>query len=356
MGIIVAFLVLSFLVFFHELGHFSMARLFKVRVEAFSIGFGKQKLWKKTIGDTEYSLRPIPLGGFVRLKGQDDTDPKNRNMDHDSYNAKPCWQRLVILAGGPFFNILLAFLLFIVIALVGQSQLAPVVGGVNADSPAYRAGLKSGDEIISINGDSIKTWRELSEKVSQGGDTLELEILRNNEVLLLEAHPKLSDSKNLFGESIKRNMLGISAGKEIRVVRYGLIEGVQKAWEDTVWASTMILQGIQKLFVGVVPLSEVGGVVSIVQITATATDRGIITLFAFVALISVNLGILNLLPIPALDGGHIIFTVYEMIFRAPPKIEVLYRLTVAGWVILLGLMCLGLYNDIMRINNGTMPF
>ncbi|WDL74705.1 RIP metalloprotease RseP [Helicobacter winghamensis] len=356
MGLIGSILVLSFLIFFHELGHFLAAKFFGVKVEAFSIGFGKQRLWKKRIGDTEYSLRPIPLGGFVQLKGQSDIDPKLRNSDSDSLYGIAHWKRLVILAAGSFFNLLLAFLLFVAIGLIGKNELAPIVGKVESNMPASLAGLKSGDEIVAINGEKIRTWGNLSSAIAESKGELEIVFLRENKEYETTMTPQFGNSKNLFGESIQRPLLGIVASGEVRVVSYGILDSIFYGLKETKESSKLILQSLEKMLVGVVPLSEVGGVVSIVSITKKATELGIVTLFAFSALISVNLGILNLLPIPALDGGHILFTLYEMISKRIPTQETLYRLSLAGWIVLLGLMGLGLYNDVLRIINGTMPF
>ncbi|EEO26540.1 RIP metalloprotease RseP [Helicobacter winghamensis] len=356
MGLIGSILVLSFLIFFHELGHFLAAKFFGVKVEAFSIGFGKQRLWKKRIGDTEYSLRPIPLGGFVQLKGQSDIDPKLRNSDSDSLYGIAHWKRLVILAAGSFFNLLLAFLLFVAIGLIGKNELAPIVGKVESNMPASLAGLKSGDEIVAINGEKIRTWGNLSSAIAESKGELEIVFLRENKEYETTITPQFGNSKNLFGESIQRPLLGIVASGEVRVVSYGILDSIFYGLKETKESSKLILQSLEKMLVGVVPLSEVGGVVSIVSITKKATELGIVTLFAFSALISVNLGILNLLPIPALDGGHILFTLYEMISKRIPTQETLYRLSLAGWIVLLGLMGLGLYNDVLRIINGTMPF
>ena len=356
MGFIGSILVLSFMIFFHELGHFLAAKLFGVRVDAFSVGFGKQKLWKKQIGDTEYSLRPIPLGGFVSLKGQSDMDPKNRNYDKDSLYGVANWKRLVILAAGSSFNLLLAFLLYIAVGLIGHNQLAPIIGDVQKDSPAFMAHLQKGDEIISINGKNIKTWNDLNQSVVKSQGTIEIGFLRNNQEFFTSLEPKMGQSKNVFGEVIERPLIGIVSAREIRVVHYSFLESIPYALNETWRAGTLIAQGIVKMISGVVPISEVGGVVSIVSITKKATELGIVTLFMFSALISVNLGILNLLPIPALDGGHILFTLYEMITKKIPSVDTIYRLTMGGWALLFLLMILGLYNDITKIVNGTMPF
>lgn len=353
MGFITSLLVLSFLVFFHELGHFLAARLFGVRVNAFSIGFGKQKIWKKQIGDTEYSLRPIPLGGFVELKGQSDLDPKNRNYDKDSLYGISSWKRLVILAAGSFFNILLAFLLYMIIALVGQKELAPIIGKIAPNSPAQIANLKPNDEVIRLNNTPIKTWESLNQGILNSKGSIELVILREGKEYEVTLTPQIGKSQNIFKEEISRPLVGITAKGEAKVVSYSLTESFGVAFSKTLEASYLIIKGIEKLITGVVPVSEVGGVVSIVSITKHASELGIITLFAFSALISVNLGILNLLPIPALDGGHIIFTLYEMVTKKIPSLNTLYRLTMMGWVFLIGLMGLGLYNDIIRLINGT---
>ncbi|WP_200764044.1 RIP metalloprotease RseP [Nitrosophilus alvini] len=348
MGFIVSLLVLSFLIFFHELGHFLAARLFGVKVERFSIGFGKV-IAKKQIGETEWALSSIPLGGYVKMKGQDDTDPTKKSFDPDSYNSKKPWQRIIILFAGPFANFFLAFLLYFTIALMGSDTYAPVIGEVLPNSAAYEAGLKKGDKIIKIDDTPIRTWEDLSKAIKESRGTIKLVVERDGKVFNLELIPKISETKNIFGETVKRRMIGIAPSGDLVKVEYGFLESFKVAFERTVQAGKMIIVGIEKMIEGVVPLKEVGGVISIVDITAKASQIGIVALFSLTALISVNLGVLNLLPIPALDGGHIIFNLYEMITKRTPSEEVLYKLTLLGWFVLFMLMGLGIYNDINRL-------
>ena len=232
------------MVFFYELWHFLAAKFFGVKVEAFSIGFGSQKLWKKQIGETEYSLRPMPLGGFVQLKGQSDIDPKNRNYDNDSLYGIAGYKRLISLAAGSFFNLLLAFLLYIAIALIGQNELAPVIGKVQENSPASLANLKAGDEITSINGENIRTWNALNETIVASQGNLEITFLRDNQEHTTTLTPKIGTSKNLFGETITRPLIGIVAANELRIISYSLTESIPYAFFQTLQAGTLILQGL----------------------------------------------------------------------------------------------------------------
>lgn len=348
---LISLLILSFLIFFHELGHFLAARLFGVRVERFSIGFGKVVL-SKTVAGTEYALSAIPLGGYVKMKGQDDTDPTKISLDPDSYNVKPPWQRIVILLAGPFFNFILAYFLYFAIALIGANALKPTVGSVQPGSPAEQAGLKKGDTIVAIDDEPVKVWDDLSKKISSSHGPIDMVIERNGILVPLSVMPRVLEAKNIFGESVKRRMVGIGPSGDVTVVRYGFGDAFGFAWHKTLEAAKLIVLSVQKLIEGVVPAKEMGGVIAIVQVTAEASQHGIVALFALTALISVNLGVLNLLPIPALDGGHIIFTLYEMIFRRPLNEEIMYRLTLGGWVLLLSLMAFTIYNDIARIANG----
>ena len=161
MGILVALLVLSVLIFFHELGHFTAARFFGVQVDVFSIGFGK-RLWTKKIGKTEWSLSAIPLGGYVKMKGQDDSDPTKVSYDDDSYTSKKPWQRIVILLAGPFANFLMAFFLYLAISYMGVPKLLlAYVDKVTKDAPAYVAGIQKEDKILQINGKNIEYWEEI---------------------------------------------------------------------------------------------------------------------------------------------------------------------------------------------------
>ncbi|SFV60569.1 Membrane-associated zinc metalloprotease [hydrothermal vent metagenome] len=348
MGILVALLVLSVLIFFHELGHFTAARFFGVQIDVFSIGFGK-RIWTKKIGKTEWSISAIPLGGYVRMKGQDDTDPTKVSYDEDSYNTKKTWQRIIILLAGPFANFLMAFLLYLAIAYMGVPKLLAYVGQVTKDTPAYQAGLKKEDKILQINGVNIKYWEEIGKQINASKGKITLVIERNRHLKTLLLTPKVIDDKNLFGEKITRRIIGISPLAKQTIVHYGPLEGFQYAWKETVKSSTLIFKSVQKLLTGAVSPDKLGGIITIVDVTAQASHAGILALFFFTALISVNLGVLNLLPIPALDGGHIMFNLYEMLRGKAPSEKVMYHMTLVGWAILLGLMLLGIYNDINRL-------
>lgn len=350
MGIVVAILVLSFLIFFHELGHFSAARFFGVTVEVFSIGFGrKMTSWRR--GSTEYRIAMIPLGGYVKMKGQDDSDPTLVNTDNDSYTALHPFKRLVILAAGPLANLTLAFLLYSGAVSAGMTILTPTVGKIAQDSPAALV-LHSQDRILAIDSHPIQSWDDIGAYIRESNGSLTFRIQRVQQILEVSITPKIAPVKTIFGETVFHRVIGIMPSGETTVIYPSWEEIPLIAIQKTYNASLLILQSLEKLISGVVSVDNVGGVISIVDVTAKVSATGWQALALLTALISVNLGILNLLPIPALDGGHMMFTLYEMVTGHPPSQEILYRLTLVGWGLLGSLMILGFYNDIMRLTHG----
>jgi len=357
MGIFVALLVLSVLIFFHELGHFTAARFFGVQVDVFSIGFGK-KLYSRMIGKTQWSISAIPLGGYVKMKGQDDTDPTKKSFDADSYNAKKPWQRIVILLAGPFANFLMAFFLYFAVSQIGTyanpifnytKYLPATVGDFSEDSQAKKVGIQKDDTIIKINDIPIENWRELGEVTQKVSTPITITLKRNNQIYTYTMQPNVKELENKFGEKVKRKLIGISPKLPKEKFTFSLTEGFVFAWNETLYASNLIFQSVEKMLTGAVGADKVGGIITIVDITSQASNAGIIMLFLFTALISVNLGVLNLLPIPALDGGHIMFNIYEMITGKTASEKVMMYITMVGWALLLALMLLGLYNDINRL-------
>ena len=349
MSLLISLLVISILIFVHELGHFMAARFFGVHVEVFSIGFGKRLLTKK-IGNTQWSLSAIPLGGYVKMKGQDDTNPLSTSFDSDSYNVKKPWQKIIILLAGPLSNFLLAFLIYIMMTFVGIPKLLPQVGEISPNSPAKTSGLLSKDMIISINNEPMAYWEDIGQKIqTTQSKNLTLKIKREDAIKTIKISPKILTTKNIFGEEEKRYMIGIAPLGSSKIVYFNFVESIEYASKQTLQTSLLIFTGIEKLITGVVDTKEIGGIITIFDTTSKASDAGILSLLFFTALISINLGVLNLLPIPALDGGHIMFNLYEMIRRKAPSQAVLYQLTLGGWMVLFGLMFLGLYNDINRL-------
>ncbi len=348
MSWLVSLAVLSALIFFHELGHYMAARLMGVYVETFSIGFGNKVASFKKWG-TEWKISMIPLGGYVKMKGQDDSDPTKKSYDADSYNVKTPLQKIFILLAGPFANFVLAFVLYFAIALGGPNILSPVVGKVVKDSPAFVAGLETNDTIRSINGLEVTTWKDMAQIISESNGALDLEIIRDGYIEHKVLTPKITETTNMYNEVVQKKMIGIGSAGVTHKLDLTLSDTLSYAVDQTVFASTVIFTGVKKLLFGEVPAQELGGVISIVKLTSDATDAGWMAVLFFAALISVNLGVLNLLPIPALDGGHIMFNLYELITRHAPSEAVIVKLTIAGWVVLFSLMGLGLYNDINRL-------
>ena len=366
MGFIEAFLALCFLVFFHELGHFCAAKLFGVRVEVFSIGFG-QKILKKTFGNTEYALSLIPLGGYVKLKGQNDLDPRMRDDAPDSYTSKSALAKIIILCAGAAFNFLLAFILYLVVAFSGIKVLLPVIGTIQQGSPAQNAQLLPGDEILQINTIPIKSWEDLSQTISAYNlaksdsnpestqsslsqqPALHFHIKRGESILIIPITPIMQTTHNVFGETIQKPMIGINAKGDVGIAHLSMKETFVWALDEVIKSTKLIYQSVQKLVLGVIPIEQIGGVVGIVDVMANIAPSGFIAFLLLVALISVNLGVINLLPIPALDGGQILFVLYEAIMRKPLNERIMYGLSLLGWGLLLTLMALGIYNDIMRI-------
>ena len=341
-----AIIILSFLIFFHELGHFLMAKLVGVKVEVFSIGFGK-KLFCKKWGDTNWCISAIPLGGYVQMKGQDDSNPLKKSNEPDSYTAKSPWQRILILLGGPGFNFLLAIIIYFSIAITGWQKLAPVIGQTLPNTPAAKV-LKPKDKIIEINGIKIKCWDDIKKAIDDSS-IIDIKVLRNGKVLEFHIKPKVEVVKNIFGEEIKRKIIGIVPSGDIVTIKYSLPEAIKVTIDKFIADSTLIIKGIEKLITGAIGLNTISGPIGIVDVTAKVASLGIQPLLLLTALLSVNLGILNLLPIPALDGGHIMFNLYEAIFKRELNEEIMMKLTIAGWLFLGGLMLVGMYNDLVRI-------
>lgn len=342
-------LVLSLLIIFHEFGHFVVARYFGVAVKVFSLGFG-ESIYSKQIGATRYQINAIWLGGYVQLKGQNDANPKEKNYDPDSYNMLSPIKRIAILFAGPFFNIILAFLLYMAVGFLGIDKLAPTIGKVLPDSAALSAGLQKNDKVLEINGVKITHWDQIKTLVSLEPTNLLIE--REGKKINLTLNPKISDTKTIFGENIKAPMLGIAPSGEFVRLYYTGFSSIGFALDETLKASKLIYLSLEKLILGIVPINQLGGIVAMADITTKAASISISTLFIITALISVNLGVLNLLPLPVLDGGHIVFNAYEMLAKRPVNEKVFIYASYASMALLFLLMAFTIINDIYRLAGG----
>jgi regulator of sigma E protease len=348
--------VLGLLIFVHELGHFLVAKRSGVTVLRFSLGFGPRLLGFKR-GDTDYCLSLIPLGGYVKMLGEEPGEEVEEEQRATSFSFQPVSKRIAIVLAGPFSNFLLAIVIFAFIyALSGIPQLTPEIGSVSAGSPAEQAGLLAGDKVAAINGKTIADWEELSGLIEKLGEQpLSLQIERGETHLAITVTPRVTEVKNIFGEPIKRAVIGITASGKISIKKenplYAVYYSVLQTWN----LSKLFLVTVGKLIEGVVSIKTLGGPILIAQMAGQQANEGLLNLIHFIALISVNLAVLNLLPIPVLDGGHILFFTIEGLLGKPigqRKIEWAQK---AGMLILLVLMVFVFYNDIMRLMPGYKP-
>lgn len=357
--VIAVVVVFGGLIFFHELGHFSVARALGMGVSTFSLGFGP-KILKKKIGKTEYALSLVPLGGYVALVGEtDEAEIPEGFTAQESFSLRPAWQRLLVVLAGPVANMLLALILCVVLALGwGVSHMLPAVGDVQKDSPAAEAGLAKGDVIAAIDGVPVSTWSEMSDRIgASNGAPLRMDIVRKHEngaesQLEVTVVPERSERRNIFGETETAWLIGIRSSGAFVTEHLGFTDSVRAGFSQCWSMLTLTWQGFVKLVERVVPADQVGGPIMIAQIIGEQSDNGLAGLLSLAALISINLGILNLLPVPVLDGGTVVFCLWEMIFRRPVNRKVMdYSLRV-GIALLVALMLFATYNDVMRIIRG----
>lgn len=355
MNTMVSFIiVLGLLIFVHELGHFLFAKLFKVKVLKFSLGFGP-KIIGRTYGDTEYLISAFPLGGYVKMFGE---NPDEQDVVTDeqkgSFAHKSVVQRFFIVLAGPIFNLLFALVLFagLFIAMgVPDSRDTTTIGQVSEKSPAAEAGLMAGDTIEQINGQPISGWLDILNTVKDsGGKALTLQVKRGTEQLDLVVTPVVDNVKNVFGEVVEqRYMIGVVKDEALVYERLGIIKSLQAAAAQTWMYISLTVLGFVKIIQQVVPMSELGGPILIAQLAGQQMSAGWIHLVYFMGLLSVNLGILNLLPIPVLDGGHLLFLGIEGVRGKPLSERVQIVAQQVGMVLLGSLMIFVFYNDLFRI-------
>ncbi|MCP4649316.1 MAG: RIP metalloprotease RseP [PVC group bacterium] len=340
--------VLSILVVVHEFGHFIVAKLMKVRVETFSVGFGK-KLISFTRGDTEYCVSAIPLGGYVKMSG--DNPEEERQGNSWEFLSKPVGERAAIVAAGPLFNYIFAFIVFSIVFFIGFSVPTAKIGEIVADYPAQTAGVQEGDRIVSIAGENVKTWDELSAIIQQKTQNIPVsfEIERKNILQNVMITPKVIEEKNLFGEDIKIGVIGIRQSSEVTLVRFGVGESVIKGAQQVWMVTHVTYKMLSKVFTGQMSMRKsIAGPIGIFKITGDAAKTGFSSLLQIMALLSVSLAIINLFPIPVLDGGHLVFMFIEKIKGKPVSIKTQEVATRIGFALLLALMVFTVYNDLLR--------
>lgn len=442
-SIISFIIVLGVLVFVHEFGHFIVARLCGVGVEKFSIGFGPRLYgWKR--GRTDYMVSGIPLGGYVKMVGEEpDSDLDEDDIPY-SFTHKKVWQRSLIVAAGPVFNFLLAIVLYFflywihgtyfyppVVGEIGPETAAfksglmvgdeilyagdkkieswsqfekrvkksdgkefllkikrgedekeiifipektetetlfgenkkeflsgaspyfpPVIDFVSEKSPASGAGLKPGDRIVKINQEPVDTWNDVSRLISGAADSVTILISRDNDIYTMELTPELKESKNLLGKKVKRKIIGIGGQNTTIVKRLGPVGAFNESIGQTWKVVELTFLSIYKMLDGTISSDNLGGPIMIAQMAGEQARMGITELLAFMALISINLGLLNLLPVPVLDGGHLFFFLIEGITGRPVNIKGREIAQQIGLVLLLLLMVFAFYNDIVRVISG----
>jgi regulator of sigma E protease len=344
--------LLGVLIFVHELGHFLVAKKLGIRVLKFSLGFGPKVVgW--TRGETSYMISAIPLGGYVKLFGEDPDEELPPADRAASFSARPATQRVATVLAGPFMNFLLAVVIFAGLSVFGTPMLLPVIGQVSPDMPAAAAGIQPGDQVEAVSGKAVSSWEEMAEAIaSSGGEELVLQLRRGSEDVTIRVTPTRQMAQSPTGETTERPIIGISpsgaAGLQRSSPWLAPWIGVRETWRWT-WMTVEILG---KMIVGRVSPSNLGGPIAIAQMAGETAQTSKLSFILLVAVLSVNLGVLNLLPIPILDGGHAFFFFFEMIRGRPISIRNREVAQQIGLVLLLFLMVYVMYNDIARIAAG----
>ncbi|MBR2216100.1 MAG: RIP metalloprotease RseP [Selenomonadaceae bacterium] len=337
--IIAAVFVFGLLVLVHELGHFVTAKMAGMRVDEFAIGFGP-KLVSVRRGETVYSIRAIPLGGFNDIAGM---DPEHNTAGERGYCERPIFSRMYVILAGSLMNLVLPIFIFFGIFLTVGAQTPssePVLGKVMEDKPAYVAGLQSGDRIVSIDGKAIATWLDFVNSVQDSaGENLTVVYEREGVRAETQVTPE-------YDKQAQRALMGVLANVE--TLHPGLIDAFFMALERTWLIITMMLTALVNLILELSG-SDLAGPIGVAQMAGEVAERGIVPLLNFTALLSLNLGIINLFPIPALDGGHFLTLIIEAVRGKPLSPKAMYYAQRVGIALLILLMLFATRNDIMRL-------
>ncbi len=351
-------LVLGPLVLIHELGHYLVGRLFKVKADVFSIGFGKEIVgWTDKRG-TRWKLAVWPLGGYVQFAGDSnavsmpdaDIDMMSEAERAVTFQVKPLWQRFLIVLAGPMTNLVFALAIFAAFNFAyGRVDASPVIGGFSEKAAAQSAGLRAGDRIITIDGEAIEDFDAIRQRVMPfPGQTISVLAERDGQRLTLPVRIALHVEKDRFGNEARIGLIGIHP-PEPKIVPVGAVESVTLAGKQCVGIVRMMITGIRQIVVGDRSVSELGGPIKIAKFSGEQFTLGWPQFVSFVALISINLAFINFLPIPALDGGHLAFYVAEAVRRKPISLrsqEWAYR---TGLAFVLALMLFVTVNDIIAL-------
>jgi len=342
--------VLGILIIVHELGHFLAAKISKVRVERFSLGFWPRLAGIK-IGDTDYCISWIPLGGYVKLSGMID-----ESMDEEKIKGEP-WefmsktpvQKIFIISAGVIMNIILAIVIFAILTFssgIGEVDQSTVITSVRDDYPAEAAGMEAGDQILSIDGNEINSWDELTDYIhSRPKVDIEVEWMRD-EIIYTEKITTRADAVPVDGVLKTLGMIGI--GPTVNVRDAGLMESITSGFTRTYFWGKFTLSSIKMLISGEQSFKAVGGPIFIAQLAGQSARSGMDSLFQLIAILSINLAILNILPIPAFDGGHLVVIMIEWAKRKPLSIKIKMAIQQVGFAFFLVLAALVIYNDLTR--------
>jgi len=363
-GYVVPFLfVLTIVVFFHELGHFLMARWCGIKVLTFSIGFGPEIVGFNDRYGTRWKISAVPLGGYVKFFGDENAASV---PDHaaaaamteaekkDSFVFQPVRSRAAVVAAGPIANFVLAIAIFaIIFMIVGKQTTSARVDTVQPGSAAQAAGFQPGDLVLTINGEKIESFSDMQRIVSvSAGEPLSIEVERGNAQITLKAVPQLKELKDNFGNAHRLGVLGISrsmAPGDIKTEKAGPMRAIVMGAQETWFVVDRTLSYISGVFTGREAADQLGGPIRIAQVSGQVATAGLAALFHLTAVLSVSIGLLNLFPIPLLDGGHLLFYVIETI-RGRPLSERAQELGFRiGLAIVLMLMIFATFNDILRI-------
>jgi regulator of sigma E protease len=348
-------LVIGPLIFIHEMGHYLVGRWFGVKAETFSIGFGREVGgWTDKRG-TRWKIGWLPLGGYVKFKGDmnpaSQPSPEWLAMPHreraETFQAKPVWQRFLIVLAGPLTNFLFAILLFIgIFSAIGYPTNPAIVTAVAEDSPAAAAGFLPGDRIVQVSGRSVETFADLVEHVRLRPDqNMVFVVERGTERLQIPATPTAKMEEDSFGNEAKIGVLGV-ASERLEFAKLPPGRLVTTAFEQTVRTVQMMIEGLRQVIFGERSVKELGGPLKIAQYSGQQASLGWTSFFWFMAIISINLGFINLLPIPLLDGGHLFFYAVEAVRRKPLGPEAQEWAFRTGLAALLALMIFVTLNDL----------